>query len=206
MNGNPRVFLVDDQPAVLKSLSRLLKSANFDVAVFNSAQEFMESGNAAEAGCVVLDLSMPGMDGLAMQQMLSLSASVLPIIFLTGHGDIDSSVQAMKRGASDFLTKPVDGDLLISAIRVAIEKNLQARREGAERADLELRLASLTPREREVLLLVVEGKLNKQVGDALNMAEKTVKIHRARAMAKMQAHSLADLVRMAEKAGIRIVE
>jgi FixJ family two-component response regulator len=203
MNPAPRVFLVDDQPAVLKALSRLLTSVGFEVASFGSAQEFLDSGNAAAAGCLVLDLAMPGMDGMALQQALTAAASALPVIFLTGHGDIDSSVQAMKLGAADFLTKPVDGDKLLRAVRAAVEKNRQTRAERAELDDILERLASLTPREHEVLALVVEGKLNKQAAAELGTVEKTIKVHRARVMTKMRAGSLAELVRLVGRVDMR---
>ena len=202
MNIKPRVFLVDDQADVLKALSRLLCSAGFEVTTFESAQDFLDSGNADALGCLVLDLSMPGMTGLALQQILTLRASVLPIVFLTGYGDIDIGVAAMKLGAADFLTKPVDGDKLIAAVRTAIEKNRQASLSRAELDNINQRLASLTPRERDVLALVVDGKLNKQAADALGTVEKTIKVHRARVMKKMQAKSLAELVRLADRAGI----
>jgi FixJ family two-component response regulator len=202
MNIKPRVFLVDDQADVLKALSRLLCSAEFDVTTFESAQDFLDSGNADALGCLVLDLSMPGMTGLALQQILTLHASVLPIVFLTGYGDIDIGVAAMKLGAVDFLTKPVDGDKLIAAVHTAIEKNRQANLHRAELGDINQRLASLTPREREVLMLVVDGKLNKQAADALGTVEKTIKVHRARVMKKMKAKSLAELVRLATRAGV----
>src|ERR1700693_3368110 len=202
MNIKPRVFLVDDQADVLKALSRLLCSAGFEVTTFESAQDFLASGNADALGCLVLDLSMPGMTGLALQQILTLRASVLPIVFLSGYGDIDIGVAAMKLGAADFLTKPVDGDKLIAAVRTAIEKNRQANLSRAELDNINQRLASLTPRERDVLALVVDGKLNKQAADALGTVEKTIKVHRARVMKKMQAKSLAELVRLADRAGI----
>ncbi|MDB5992069.1 MAG: DNA-binding response regulator [Herbaspirillum sp.] len=203
MNIKPRVFLVDDQTDILKALSRLLCSAGFEVTTFESAQDFLDSGNADALGCLVLDLSMPGMTGLALQQCLTLRASVLPIVFLSAHGDIDVGVRAMKLGAADFLTKPVDGDKLIAAVHTAIEKNRQAKLCRAELDDINQRLVSLTPREREVLALVVDGKLNKQAADALGTVEKTIKVHRARVMKKMKVKSLAELVRLADRAGVR---
>jgi FixJ family two-component response regulator len=203
MNRTPRVFLVDDQPAVLKALSRLMISAGFEVAFFGSAQDFLDSDNANAPGCLVLDLAMPGMDGMALQQALVERASALPIIFLTGHGDIDTGVQAMKFGAADFLTKPVDGDKLLSAVRVAVERNLQTHLDRAELDDILERFANLTPRERQVLALIVEGKLNKQAAAELGTVEKTIKVHRARVMTKMKVRSLAELVRLADRVGIR---
>ena len=195
----PRVFLVDDQPAILKALARLLASAGFAVAPYESGQAFLASGNAAAPGCLVLDLAMPEMDGMALQQALAGQGSVLPLIFLTGHGDIASGVRAMKHGAFDFLTKPVDGDQLVAAVRGALERNALVRTADAERDELRHRYESLTPREREVMALLVEGLLNKQVAAQLGTVEKTVKVHRARVMAKMQVRSLTALVRQADK-------
>lgn len=195
---SPRVFLVDDQPAVLKALSRLLRAAGFEVAPFDSAQAFLDSGASDAAGCLVLDLAMPGMDGMALQQALIGRASALPVIFLTGRGDIATGVRAMKAGAADFLTKPVDAEQLIGAVTEAIERNLQRRDQRAQRAEIEARLSNLTPREREVMHLLVEGKLNKQVADELGTVEKTIKVHRAHVMAKMQVRSLTALVRLVD--------
>ncbi|MDO8179625.1 MAG: response regulator [Undibacterium sp.] len=203
MSITPRIFLIDDQPAVLKALSRLLGSAGYAVTSFGAAQDFLDSGNTAAAGCVVLDLAMPGMNGLAMQLALKACDSALPIIFLTGHGDIDTGVRAMKLGAFDFLTKPVDDERLLAAVHAALERNHQIRSDRTERDDILQRLAELTPREREVLSLVVEGKLNKQVAADLGTVEKTIKVHRARVMTKMKVRTLAELVRLADKVGIR---
>jgi FixJ family two-component response regulator len=198
-----QVFLVDDQPAVLKALSRLLSSAGFAVQAYATARAFLDSmpdNGAATDGCLVLDLSMPDMGGLALQQALAARASVLPIIFLTGHGDIDTGVRAMKLGAADFLTKPVDDERLIAAIRLAFEQNRAARSDSDQLGDIRRRLASLTPRETEVMLLVVEGLLNKQIAAALGTVEKTVKVHRARVMSKMQVRSVTALVRLVDRA------
>ena len=202
MTTPPTVFLVDDDPAVLRGLSRLLRAAGWLSATFLSATEFLNRLDPAVPGCVVLDVSMPGLDGLALQRMLRDKNCLLPIIFLTGHGDIPTSVRAMKAGAVDFLTKPVRDDDLLNAIRHAVEKDRICRQERAETAVLEGRLATLTPREREVLALVVSGRLNKQVATQLGTAEKTIKVHRARVMEKMGAGSLAELVRLAERAGV----
>ncbi len=204
MTVEPQVFLVDDQPAVLKALSRLLSSSNLPVLTYESAQEFLDSGNTDAPGCLVLDLSMPGMNGMALQEALMQRASLLSIIFLTGHGDINSGVQAMKLGAVDFLTKPVDDERLLAAVRLAIETNRQARLDGSERADILTRLASLTPREQEVLALIVEGQLNKQVAFELGTVEKTVKVHRARVMAKMKVRSMSALVRLVDRVADKI--
>ena len=197
--AGPRVFLVDDQPAILKALARLLASAGCDVAAYDSAAAFLASGHAAEQGCLVLDLSMPEMDGMALQRELAGHYAALPVIFLTGHGDIDSGVRAMKQGAFDFLTKPVDGDKLVAAVHAAFALNAGLRAAHAERGELRQRYDSLTPREREVLALVAEGFLNKQIADQLGTVEKTVKVHRARVMAKMQARSLSALVRLVDR-------
>lgn len=200
MNSPPRVFLVDDQPAILTALERLLRAAGFEVASYLSAQAFLDSGNADAAGCLVLDLSMPGMDGLALLQALRQRPSLLPAIFLTGQGDLEAGIQAMKLGAADFLTKPVDGERLLAAIGQALAHNRRARGAAQERQAIAQRLASLTPREREVLALLVEGLLNKQIGAALGMVEKTVKVHRARILHKMQVRSLTALVRLVDRA------
>lgn len=194
-----RVFLVDDQPAVLKGLTRLLTAAGFEVQAYDSAQAFLDSGNAGTGGCLVLDLSMPEMNGLALQQALAQRASMLPIIFLTGHGDLDTGVRAMKLGASDFLTKPVDGDRLVAAIGLALEKNRLAQSDNAERDEIAARMATLTPRETEVMNLIIEGLLNKQVAAELGTVEKTVKVHRAHVMAKMKVRSLTALVRLVDR-------
>ena len=201
MSGAQRVFLVDDQPAVLKALARLLGAAGFAVQAYASARAFLDALAADGAdGCLVLDLSMPEMGGLALQQALAERASTLPIIFLTGHGDIDTGVLAMKLGAADFLTKPVDDERLIGAIHAALAQHRAARSAGAELDEIRQRLATLTPRETEVLHLVVEGLLNKQVAAALGTVEKTVKVHRARVMAKMQVRSVTALVRLVDRA------
>jgi FixJ family two-component response regulator len=196
------VFLVDDDAAVLKGLRRLLASAGLDVVAFESPQDFLAGLDRDADGCVVLDYSMPGLNGLELQQALAARGSALPVIFLTGKGDIPTSVRAMKDGAVDFLTKPVDGEVLLAAVRGAIERNRSQSGERAERADIERRLATLTTREREVLRHVVAGLLNKQIAARLGTVEKTVKVHRARVMEKMQARSLAELVRLAEKSGL----
>jgi FixJ family two-component response regulator len=201
MSGAPRVFLVDDQPAVLKALARLLAAAGIETACFESAQAFLDSGNAVAPGCLLLDLSMPGMDGIELQRALGRMACTLPVIFLSGTGDIDSSVRAMKFGAADFLTKPVDGDKLLAAVRSAFAADARLRAERALRDGLRARLASLTPRESEVLHLIAQGKLNKQAAAELGTAEKTIKVHRARIMTKLNVRSLAELVRLVDRAG-----
>lgn len=196
----PRVFLVDDQPAILKALGRLLVSAGYAVQGYTSAREFLASGDAGTPGCVVLDLAMPEMSGMTLQQELASRGSRLPVIFLTGEGDIATGVQAMKQGAADFLTKPVDDERLLAAVAAAFERNRRNLADGAERDDIRRRLDMLTPREREVMELVAEGWLNKQIAAELGTVEKTVKVHRARVMAKMQAKSVSALVRMVDRA------
>jgi FixJ family two-component response regulator len=199
----PTVFIVDDEAPVRKALSRLLHAAGFAVAAFASPGEFLAQHDLDKPGCLVLDLKMPGFDGLDLQRTIERKGSLLPIIFLTGHGDVPQSVQAMKRGAVDFLTKPVNDEQLLAAIRVAIKRDSVARRQEAELRDIRARLATLTPREREVLDHIVTGKLNKQTADALDVVEKTIKVHRARIMEKMKVQSVAELVRLTERCGSR---
>lgn len=199
MTEVPTVFLVDDEVSVLKAIRRLLESVGLSVKPFNSAQEFLDSGDMDRAGCLVLDLAMPGMTGLALQGALVERASALPIIFLTGHGSIDTGVQAIKLGAADFLTKPVDVDKLLDAVRAAFATNTASREERSIRADILQRFAFLTPREQEVMGLVVQGKLNKQIAGELGAAEKTIKAHRAQVMTKMNVRSVAALVRLVDR-------
>ena len=198
----PTVFLVDDDPAVLKSLSRLLRSVGLEVATFSSPHDFLEQHDPRAPGCLVLDMAMPGLNGLELQKALNTKGSAIPIVFLTGQGDVHGSVLAMKSGALDFLTKPVNDDQLISVIHQAFEKDSIARAARAELDDIRQRLATLTPREREVLTHVVSGQLNKQIANDLGTVEKTIKVHRARVMEKMKVGSVAELVRLAERAGI----
>jgi len=198
----PTVFLVDDDPAVLKGLARLLRSVGQASASFSSAREFLERYDPAAPGCLVLDVAMPGLDGLALQAALVAHGRDLPIIFLTGKGNIPMSVRAMKRGAVDFLTKPVNVDDLLPAIRSAIEQDRRGRQARAEIAEIKERLARLTPRERQVLDHVIAGQLNKQTAAELGTVEKTIKVHRGRIMEKMKVHSVAELVRLAGIAGI----
>ncbi|HEV7398519.1 MAG TPA: response regulator [Pyrinomonadaceae bacterium] len=199
----PTVFVVDDDPAVLAGLSRLLRSARLEAATFNSPHEFLEGLDPKAPGCLVLDLSMPGLNGLELQEALLSKGNAVPIIFLTGHGDVPASVQAMKSGASDFLSKPVDEEDLLSAIHIAIKKDGVARQTRAEIDEIQDRLKTLTPREHEVLTHVVSGRLNKQIAYDLGTVEKTIKVHRARVMEKMKANSVAELVHLCERVGIR---
>ena len=200
---DPTVFIVDDYAPGRKSISRLLRAAGFVVAAFASAQEFLAQYDPAARGCLVLDLAMPEVSGLELQTILADKKSFLPIIFLTAHGDVSTSVQAMKHGAVDFLTKPVNDEDLLAAVRVAIEKDRVLRREQTELFEIQGRLATLTPREREVLEYVVAGRLNKQIASDLGTVEQTVKVHRAHVMQKMKVNSVAELVRLTGRCGIR---
>src|SRR6266568_9363879 len=200
---SPTIFVVDDYAPVRRAVSRLLHAAGFAVVAFGSPQEFLAQYDPRIPGCLVLDLDMPAVNGFELQRILAAKGSVLPIIFLTGHGDIPKSVQAMKRGASDFLTKPVNDKDLLAAVRVAIERDALARREQAKLSEICARLDTLTPREREVLEHVIAGKSNKQTAGDLGVTEATIKMHRARVMAKMKVQAVADLVRLAERCGIK---
>lgn len=197
-----RVYVVDDDPGVLRALARLLQSAGHAVAAYPSPVEFLDRYDAAAPGCLVLDVAMPGLDGLAVQRRLKENDTTLAIVFVSGHGDIPCSVQAMKAGAVDFLTKPFDDVALLGAVEAGLQRSRLACRDAFERRVLRERLALLTAREREVLNHVVSGRLNKLIASDLGAAEKTIKVHRARVMQKMGATSLAELVRMAERAGI----
>ena len=196
------VFVVDDDPPVLKALERLLRGAGFDVQSFGSSQAFLEQHDSTKPGCAILDIAMDGLNGLELQQALAASGCDRPIVFLTGRGDIPTTVQAMKAGAVNFLTKPVDAKDLLAAVRIAIDKDDLARQAGAELEVIERRLAALTPRERQVLHHVIAGRLNKQIAAELGTSEKTIKVHRARVMQKMGVRSVADLVRATVRAGI----
>jgi FixJ family two-component response regulator len=190
------ISVIDDDALVLRSLARLLQSAGYAVQTFSSAEDFLVYPDGGAPGCIVIDLSMPGLNGLQLQQALAGKANRRPVVFISGQASVASSVGAMKAGAVDFLTKPIDETTLLGAVRVAIDKDRAAREMRAAHAAIEDRLATLTPRELDVLELVVAGRLNKQIGAALGTAEKTVKVHRARMMRKMQVDSLADLVRL----------
>jgi FixJ family two-component response regulator len=193
------VFLVDDDPSVLRALTRLLQVAGHQVQAFRSPAEFLAAHDPAVPGCAVLDLAMPGLNGLDLQQALAASSCLRPVIFVSGRGDVPSSVQAMKAGAVDFLTKPVSEEDLLAAVRRALDRDRLMRQARAELAVIAERLSTLTPREREVLGLVVAGRLNKQIAAELGTVEKTIKVHRSRVMEKMCVRSVADLVRLAER-------
>ena len=197
------IAIVDDDLSVRKGLSSLIRSAGLQVETFASAQEFLARPGAEAPSCLVLDLQMPGLSGLDLQKRMGEVGLEIPIVFLTGHGNIPASVQAMKAGAVEFLTKPFDEQDLLKAIQEALERDRQTRQQHADIRELQNRYQSLTAREQEVMQQVVSGLLNKQVAAELNITEYTVKIHRGRVMRKMHAESLADLVRMAENLQIR---
>ena len=197
------VYIVDDDAAVLRSVERLLRSADLDARGFGSPAEFLESLPPDASGCVVLDVAMPGLDGLALQKALTERDCELPVLFLTGRGDIPRSVEAMKSGAVDFLLKPVDDEKLLAAVEMAMEKDRARRRDREGTAEILRRLSTLTARERQVFEAVAAGRLNKQIAADLGTAVKTVKIHRGRMMKKMGASCVADLVRQADRAAIR---
>jgi len=194
------VYLVDDDPGVLKALSRLLRAKDYDVKPYSSPRLFLEEHDVAVPGCAVLDVSMPSLDGLELQRALTAFAgSHRPVVFITGKGDIPTSVRAMKAGAIDFLTKPVKDKDLFEAISRAEAKDAQLRQLHSELESIQAKIATLTPREREVLLHVVAGRLNKQIAGDLGTVEKTIKVHRSRMMEKLGIRTVADLVRMAGK-------
>ncbi len=197
------IAIVDDDDWVRDGLERLIRSLGWKAETFASAQEFLARHGAEEPSCLVLDLQLPGLSGLDLQKRMAEVGLEIPIVFLTGHGDIPASVQAMKAGAVEFLTKPVDEQKLLQAIQEAIERNRRTRQQHAGVRELRERYDSLTAREQEVLQQVVSGLLNKQIAAELNITEFTVKFHRGHIMRKMRAESLADLVRMAENLGIR---
>jgi FixJ family two-component response regulator len=195
------VYVVDDEPYMLKALERLLGAAGFSVQTFPSSEQFLAQHDDMVPGCIVLDLALPGLNGLELQQALQAQGSALPIVFLTGRGDIAASVRAMKLGAADFLTKPVDVDELTAAVAGALERNREQRAARAEQHLVASRLAALTAREREVLELIGEGRLNKQIAAECGTVERTIKFHRANLMRKLGVRTVADLVRLAERAG-----
>jgi FixJ family two-component response regulator len=196
------VFIVDDDASVRKSLTRVMTAAGYAVEVFASARDFLTREPFVGPCCLVLDVRMPGLTGLDLQEALAGKGHRVPIVFITGHGDISMSVKAMKGGAADFLTKPFDVEKLLEAVERAVTKDVKDLGEEGRTAEVLERVKLLTPREMEVFALVVTGMLNKQIAGELGIGEKTVKVHRARVMEKMQAGSVAELVRLADRAGV----
>lgn len=197
----PTVHVVDDDDSFRNAVSRLIRAAGHEVRSYPSAVEFLAAEVSDQPGCVVLDLQMPGLSGLELQDAFAKSGNPLPIVFITGHGDIPTSVHAVKQGAEDFLTKPVRKELLLAAIERALKRDTLQRAQSLRRSELNRRYVSLTPREREVLALIIAGKLNKQIAAELGTVERTVKAHRAKVMEKMQVTSLAALVQAAAEVG-----
>jgi len=195
------VFLIDDDPGVLKGLARLLRTEGWCVETYPSAEEFLARFDPLARGCLVLDVTLPGLTGIELQEMMKTAGNPLPIVFLTGHGDIPMSVKAIKAGAADFLTKPVQAAELLQTVQAAIAQDVSACKLRNDTAQLQQRFASLTRREREVLAGMAAGKLNKQIAADLGIVEQTVKFHRARLMERMQARSLAELMLIVARVG-----
>jgi FixJ family two-component response regulator len=205
MDGETRtVYVVDDSPEVRASLSRLLGMAGYRVLAFESAESFLKEHDVEGPGCLLLDVLMPGLSGPELQHSLASTGLIRPIIFLTGNGDVQTSVRAMKEGAVDFLIKPVDDVRLFSAVEHAFRRDAEQRLERSIRHTIQQRLENLTPRERQVMALVVRGRLNKQIAADLGTGEKTVKVHRARVMSKMMVRSVAELVQLGARVGVSI--
>jgi FixJ family two-component response regulator len=200
--GDGIVLVVDDDPAVRKSLARLFKAAGFRVETFESASAFLERGVQDAPCCVVLDYRLPGSSGLELQKKLTGEADSTSVVFLTAHGDVELSVEAMKEGAVDFLAKPVEGGRLLGAVRAGLERSAAAHERRRERESFLARVRLLTPRERQVADHVAQGLLNKQIAAELGTSEKTIKVHRARVMQKLSVGSVAELVRLAERNGL----
>jgi FixJ family two-component response regulator len=196
------IFIIDDDDGVRQGLTNLLNSANYEVETFATAEDFLARKPFSGIGCIILDVRMPGMGGLNLQERLNQLENPMPIVFITGHGDLPMGVDAMKKGAVDFLPKPFEDEQLLTAVALGLEKNRQAISAFEDLQGFRKRIEALSPREFEVFRLVIGGYLNKQIAFALNIAEQTVKHHRGRVVRKLQADSLADLVRLAEKAGI----
>jgi FixJ family two-component response regulator len=203
-NEKLTVFIVDDDLSIRRALKRLFISEGYDTLSFHSAREFLDAGVSIDHPCcLVLDIKMPDMDGLDLQSELLTQDYSMPIVFITGHGDVPSSVNAMKGGAVDFLLKPVEDEVLLNVVRKALNKDRNMRTDLKERAGIDRRLKSLTPRELEVLRYVISGLLNKQIAYELGIGEKTVKVHRGRVMSKMEVDSVAELTRLSLKAGLQ---
>jgi len=200
------VYIVEDDASFRKSVVRLIKASGFETEAFESANSFLKQAAIRSPGCLLLDVRLPDMDGLSLQQILTEKGEHLPIIFMTGHGDIPMSVKAMKKGAIDFLPKPFEPEELLSAVENALERNTQDVHDALEKKKINTLIDTLTPREKEVLCWVITGRLNKQIADSLGTTEKTIKVHRSRVMQKTQVSSVAELVRLAEKVDIHPAE
>jgi FixJ family two-component response regulator len=198
----PTIFVVDDDASFLTAVTRLLRAGGYAVKTFSSADEFVKNPLPDSTGCIIADLHMPGMNGLDLQESLAKTGVPLPMIFLTGHGDIPTSVHAMRNGAEDFLTKPVNREKLFAAVQRALARNLREREAHTKQRERRALYETLTPREREVLAHVIQGQLNKQIAADLDTAERTIKAHRAQVMAKLQVQSVAELVRFAQALGV----
>lgn len=196
------VYVIDDDESMRRSVKRLLKAHGLKAETFPSADDFLSLDRPARPACLILDLSLPGMSGIDLQKEMGRRRLDLPIVFITGHGDIPTSVEAMKGGAVDFLSKPFNSKALIEAVELAMARARKDEKRRLERTEIERLVGTLTPREREVMKLVIKGMLNKQIASELGTSIKTIKVHRSRVMQKMEAESVADLVRLAEKAGI----
>ncbi|MES9819720.1 MAG: response regulator transcription factor [Candidatus Thiodiazotropha sp.] len=206
MTKPPTVFVVDDDQAMRNSLKWLIESVSMQVETFESADAFIKSYYPGRSGCLLLDVRMPGMSGLELQEYLRANRIAIPVIIITGHGDVPMAVRAMKSGAVDFIEKPFNDELLLESIRYALALDVKQRDMQKQRAEIATRLARLTPREHEVMAMVTNGKANKEIASSLGVSAKTVEAHRARVMEKMQANSLAELVRMAISANLTLSE
>jgi FixJ family two-component response regulator len=204
--SEPTVFIIDDDPSARRGLTRLVRTAGMKAESFRSARDFLDLENRDGPGCIVLDVRMPEMTGPELQEELAKAEYCLPIVFLSAHADVPTTARAMKRGAVDFLTKPVDRDDLLGAIRASLEKDAENRTQWAEKDSIHEDLGRLTPREREVMTWVITGLLNKQIAGEMKISEGTVKVHRGRIMRKLDIDSVAGLVRLCEKAGIAPAE
>ena len=200
--GEPTVFVVDDDPSVLRAIGRLLRM-EFAVEAFDSPSTFLEALRPDTPGCILLDLALPGVSGLELQERLVAAGCMQPVVFLSGHGSVRTSVQAMRAGALDFIEKPWENDTLLNTVRRALDRDREMRSRRSASDSIAKRVASLTPRESEVFRHVIAGRLNKQIAARLGTAEKTIKVHRARVMHKMSVRSVAELTRVAEIVGIR---